>query len=94
MENLQNNNSSKYLQLAKEKEESGEYDKALKYYEKSIEEDYNNIEAYFGWNLMKSYIEMEKGGNKIEEDNIYNYNKHIELMNVFNNLLDNDNNLN
>ncbi|WP_295153721.1 tetratricopeptide repeat protein [uncultured Brachyspira sp.] len=90
MEKSQNNNLSGYLKLAKEKEEAGEYKEALQYYEKSIEEDPNNIEAYFGWNLINSYIEIGKEENKYQVKNTYHTNKHIELLNVFNNLLDND----
>ncbi|WP_300721470.1 tetratricopeptide repeat protein, partial [uncultured Brachyspira sp.] len=68
MEKSQNNNLSGYLKLAKEKEEAGEYKEALQYYEKSIEEDPNNIEAYFGWNLINSYIEIGKEDLLSEEE--------------------------
>ena len=82
MENLKNDDSLKYLELAKKEEELGNYKEALKYYEKSIEENPNNVEAYFGWNIINSYIEMENS------ENIDDNNKHIELFNIFNDFLD------
>ena len=85
MKKLNENTSLKYLELAKEKEEIGEYREALEYYKKSIEEDPDNIEAYFGLNLINSYIEMEK---ELKNDDSDNINKHIELFNVFNEFLD------
>ncbi|MEI0558917.1 tetratricopeptide repeat protein [Brachyspira intermedia] len=85
MKKSNENTSLKYLELAKEKEEIGEYKEALEYYKKSIEEDPDNIESYFGLNLINSYIEMEKESNNDDSDNI---NKHIELFNVFNEFLD------
>lgn len=87
MENLQNNDSLKYLELAKKEEELGNYKEALEYYKKSIEEDTNNVEAYFGWSIINSYIEME---NKLknDDDNSDNINKHMELFNIFNDFLD------
>ncbi|AEM23333.1 TPR domain-containing protein [Brachyspira intermedia PWS/A] len=85
MKKSNENTSLKYLELAKEKEEIGEYKEALEYYEKSIEEDPDNIEAYFGLNLINSYIEMEKElKNDDASDNI---NKHIEFFNIFNEFL-------
>ena len=85
MKKSSNNNSLKYLELAKEKEETGEYKSALEYYKKSIEEDSENIEAYFGLNLINSYIEMEK---ELKNDDSDNINKHMELFNIFNEFLD------
>lgn len=86
MKKLNNNNSLKYLELAKEKQELGEYKEALEYYKKSIEEDPENIESYFGLNLINSYIEME---NELKnDDNDCKTNKHIELFNIFNDFLD------
>lgn len=86
MKKSNENTSLKYLELAKEKEEIGEYREALEYYKKSIEEDPDNIEAYFGLNLINSYIEMEKElKNDDDSDNI---NKHVELFNIFNEFLD------
>lgn len=67
---------SKYMKFAKEKENIGEYKEALEYYKKAIEEDDNNIEAYFGLNLIKSYIEMESDSNK-----------HTELLSILNDIL-------
>lgn len=43
-----------YFDKAKEKEEAGLYDEALEYYKKALEEDDENIEAYFSINLIKS----------------------------------------
>ncbi|MEI0799292.1 tetratricopeptide repeat protein [Brachyspira intermedia] len=85
MKKSNENTSLKYLELAKEKEEIGEYREALEYYKKSIEEDPDNIEAYFGLNLINSYIEMEK---ELKNDDSDNINKHIELFNIFNEFLD------
>lgn len=81
------NTSLKYLELAKQKEEIGEYKEALEYYKKSIEEDPENIESYFGLNLINSYIEMEK---ELKNDDSDNINKHIELFNIFNEFIDNN----
>ena len=74
-----------YFDRAKEKEESGLYDEALEYYQKALEEDDENIEAYFSINLIKSYIEIEKNNQNKEKQN-----KHTKLFNVLNDFLDND----
>ncbi|WP_020005331.1 tetratricopeptide repeat protein [Brachyspira innocens] len=74
-----------YFDKAKEKEEEGNYDEALEYYEKALEEDDENIEAYFSINLIKSYIEIEKNTQDKEKPN-----KHTKLFNVLNDFLDND----
>ena len=86
MKKSNKNTSLKYLELAKEKEEIGEYKEALGYYKKSIEEDPENIEAYFRLNLINSYIEMEK--ELKDDDDSDNINRHIELFNIFNEFLD------
>ena len=86
MKKSNKNTSLKYLELAKENEEIGEYKEALEYYKKSIEEDPENIEAYFGLNLINSYIEMEK--ELKDDDDSDNINRHIELFNIFNEFLD------
>ncbi|MDO6993606.1 hypothetical protein Q5M87_06230 [Brachyspira innocens] len=65
-----------YFDRAKEKEEAGLYKEAL-------EEDDENIEAYFSINLIKSYIEIEKNTQDKEK-----LNKHTKLFNVLNDFLD------
>lgn len=87
---MENNEKSKeYCEIAKEKEKEGLYKEALEYYEKSIEENPNNVEAYFGWNLMNSYIEIENGLKSTNnKNNVNEINKHIELLSVFNDFLD------
>ncbi|EKV58274.1 hypothetical protein [Brachyspira hampsonii] len=72
-----------YFDKAKEKEEAGLYEEALEYYEKALEEDDENIEAYFSINLIKSYIEIEKNTQDREKQN-----KHTKLFNIFNEFLD------
>ena len=72
--NKKNNKSEEYFYTAKEKEQLGLYEEALEYYRKSIEEDDNNIEAYFGFNLMKSYLSMLKN----------NDDKYAEIFDILN----------
>ena len=69
------NKSEEYFNIAKEKEEQGLYQEALLYYTKSVEEDPNNIEAYFCINLINSYLEFDN--NKIAQ-------KRTNLLNIFN----------
>ena len=69
------NKSEEYFNTAKEKEEQGLYQEALLYYTKSVEEDTNNIEAYFCINLINSYLEFDN--NKIAQ-------KRTNLLNIFN----------
>lgn len=75
------NKSEEYFNIAKEKEEQGLYQEALLYYTKSVEEDPNNIEAYFCMNLINSYLEFDS--NQISQ-------KRTNLLSIFNdfNLLD------
>ncbi|OEJ13886.1 hypothetical protein BFL38_03865 [Brachyspira hampsonii] len=72
-----------YFDIAKEKKEAGLYEEALEYYKKALEEDDENIEAYFSINLIKSYIEIEKNNQNNEKQN-----KHTKLFNIFNEFLD------
>ena len=88
MKKSNENTSLKYLELAKEKEEIGEYKKALEYYKKSIEEDDSNIEAYFGFNLMKSYISMLEAENTDDDDKIDN--KSADIFNALNHFINID----
>lgn len=69
------NKSEEYFNTAKEKEEQGLYQEALLYYTKSVEEDPNNIEAYFCINLINSYFEFDN--NQIAQ-------KRTNLLNIFN----------
>ena len=69
------NKSEEYFNIAKEKEEQGLYKEALSYYQKSVEEDPNNIEAYFCMNLINSYLEFNS--NKISQ-------KRTNLLNILN----------
>ncbi|ASJ21636.1 hypothetical protein [Brachyspira hampsonii] len=75
-----------YFDNAKEKEEAGLYEEALEYYKKVLEEDDENIEAYFSINLIKSYIEIEKNTEDKEKQN-----KYAKLFNIFNEFLDKKN---
>lgn len=72
-----------YFDKAKEKEEEGFYEEALEYYKKALEEDDENIEAYFSINLIKSYIEIEKNSKESAKSN-----KHTKLFNVLDAFLD------
>lgn len=74
---------NKNLIKAKEKEELGLYEEALEYYTKAIEENPDNIEAYFGLNLIKSYMAMEN----IDDNENPKYKKHMDLFNIFNDIL-------
>lgn len=69
------NKSEEYFNIAKEKEEQGLYQEALLYYTKSVEEDPNNIEAYFCMNLINSYLEFDS--NQISQ-------KRTNLLSIFN----------
>ena len=69
------NKSEEYYNIAKEKEEQGLYQEALLYYTKSVEEDPNNIEAYFCMNLINSYLEFDS--NQISQ-------KRTNLLSIFN----------
>lgn len=81
---MNNNKSKSYFNTAKEKEELGLYEEALEYYKKSIEEDDSNIEAYFGFNLMKSYISM------LEKENTDDDNKAADIFNALNHFINID----
>ena len=85
---MDKNKSKSYFNTAKEKEELGLYEEALEYYKKAIEEDDSNIEAYFGFNLMKSYISMLEMENTDDDDKIDN--KSADILNALNHFINID----